>query len=274
MPPVDPFNMNLPVGELSLELFLARFQVLDGWRHADLTGPYWRLYWVDRPGGILCPGGRELPLQPGFATVIPADFGFATRQHARFTQFYVHFLPRSTSGMVELPGIHQIPLSRSLRTLVENLRTEPPAPPWQQTLRVRRLVLEVLETAPLRIRARFSADPRIAAAQQKLEASLEDPDGMAITNDALADFVHLNRNAFIRLFRQETGLPPQKYLTRLRINHACHLLHHSALSIEEIAECCGFCDRYHFSRVFKIHRDLGPATFRDLLNPHRPATLP
>jgi transcriptional regulator GlxA family with amidase domain len=42
-------------------------------------------------------------------------------------------------------------------------------------------------------------------------------------------------------------------------------LHHSALSIEQIAERCGFCDRYHFSRVFQKHREMGPATFRRTL---------
>jgi len=43
---------------------------------------------------------------------------------------------------------------------------------------------------------------------------------------------------------------------------SCRLLHHSELSIKQIAERTGFCDRGHFSRVFRGERGLGPAEFR------------
>ena len=47
-----------------------------------------------------------------------------------------------------------------------------------------------------------------------------------------------------------------------RIELAGVLLHNSAKKIEEIAAATGFCDRYHFSRVFKRLRGMGPAEFR------------
>ena len=67
----------------------------------------------------------------------------------------------------------------------------------------------------------------------------------------LADFV-------IRLF----AFPPKEYLLRLRLERACVLLHHSAMSIEEIAASCGICDRNYLTRLFKRTYGLGPATYR------------
>jgi AraC-like DNA-binding protein len=69
-------------------------------------------------------------------------------------------------------------------------------------------------------------------------------------------------NAFIRLFRKATGVSPQAYGRRRRIDQACLRLHHSAGSIKEIAEAVGFCDRFHFSRAFKEMRGVSPAEYR------------
>ncbi len=40
------------------------------------------------------------------------------------------------------------------------------------------------------------------------------------------------------------------------------MLSHSEISIKDVAEATGFCDRYHFSRVFKQLRGVGPAEYR------------
>ena len=69
-------------------------------------------------------------------------------------------------------------------------------------------------------------------------------------------------DAFIRLFRERTGLTPAMYARERRIEVACLLLYHSAKSIEEVASTCGFCDRYHFTHAFIRSRKTSPAAFR------------
>lgn len=54
-----------------------------------------------------------------------------------------------------------------------------------------------------------------------------------------------------------------EYSARRRIGIACSLLHRSNLSMDEVAQQTGFCDRYHFSKVFKQIRGVSPGTFRD-----------
>ena len=81
-------------------------------------------------------------------------------------------------------------------------------------------------------------------------------------NAMLARAAGMNVNAFIRKFRQATGHSPHNYRLRLRVEQACAWLREGGMSIEAIAEATGFCDRYHFSRVFKRVLEMTPAEFR------------
>ncbi|MBE6559779.1 MAG: helix-turn-helix domain-containing protein [Ruminococcaceae bacterium] len=64
-------------------------------------------------------------------------------------------------------------------------------------------------------------------------------------------------------FRQETGLPPLQYLTKLRIAQAESLLMQADfVSIAHVASECGFSDSLYFSTCFKKHRGESPMQFR------------
>jgi AraC-like DNA-binding protein len=46
------------------------------------------------------------------------------------------------------------------------------------------------------------------------------------------------------------------------VEKACNLLHHSDLSIDQIASACGFSDRYYFTRVFSKTMAASPGAYR------------
>ena len=83
-----------------------------------------------------------------------------------------------------------------------------------------------------------------------------------LSNDIIARRLSMSTNAFLRLFRENAGMSPQLYSRIRRIEKACILLHYSKLDIKQIASETGFCDRFHFSRVFKKLRSTDPAEFR------------
>ena len=62
-------------------------------------------------------------------------------------------------------------------------------------------------------------------------------------------------------FESEIGCTPHKYLSQLRIKHACWLLLHSAgdTTIAEIASRVGISDPQYFSRIFKQNTGLSPS---------------
>ncbi len=84
----------------------------------------------------------------------------------------------------------------------------------------------------------------------------------SISIDTLAQIANLSRSAFIRKFQQICGMPPHKYLTKLRIETATHYLESTELPLLEIAEISGFYDIAHFSRIFKAETGISPTKYR------------
>ncbi|MGN0651000.1 MAG: helix-turn-helix domain-containing protein [Oscillospiraceae bacterium] len=64
------------------------------------------------------------------------------------------------------------------------------------------------------------------------------------------------------LFKRETGLTLNEYRTMLRIDSAQRMLLTTNLTISQIADACGFCDAFYFSRIFTKNCGCPPSSFR------------
>lgn len=78
----------------------------------------------------------------------------------------------------------------------------------------------------------------------------------------LARELHFSRAHFARVFRRLQGMSPREFITRSRIQAACHMLEFSGQSVTQIAGDLGFCDVYHFSRQFKAETGMSPLAYR------------
>ena len=66
----------------------------------------------------------------------------------------------------------------------------------------------------------------------------------------LAEIVDLSIFRFATVFRREVGLPPHRYLCRVRVRHARRLLERGVPPAIAAGET-GFCDQSHLARHFK-----------------------
>lgn len=85
-----------------------------------------------------------------------------------------------------------------------------------------------------------------------------------LTLDQLAQTVRLSPYHFLRLFKQQVGLPPHTYILQLRIELAKRLLsapRPRRRSLSDIAIQTGFYDQAHFSRKFKRLVGVTPRQF-------------
>jgi AraC-like DNA-binding protein len=78
----------------------------------------------------------------------------------------------------------------------------------------------------------------------------------------LARLAGMSRARFADRFMETVGVPPIEYLTRWRLMRARAMLSETNLSIEDIAERCGYASVPSFSRRFKTRFDIGPGAFR------------
>lgn len=82
-----------------------------------------------------------------------------------------------------------------------------------------------------------------------------------LTNKMIGDELNLHPNYISKLIKTATGLPLHQYLLQTRVYSSIELLMEKKLTISEIAEQCGFCDIYHYSKTFKKIIGLPPSQY-------------
>ncbi len=91
---------------------------------------------------------------------------------------------------------------------------------------------------------------RILAARSRILLEFTSPD---LTVSALAAEARMSEAHFRTQFKELCGSAPSVYINECRIARAKELLSLNYLSLEEIAESCGFSTASYFCRVFKKH---------------------
>ena len=87
-----------------------------------------------------------------------------------------------------------------------------------------------------------------------------------LTNTSLGEKFGFHPNYISYLIKRYTGKPLHKYVLNVKISRAIGLLDDGRLSIGEIADECGFCDIYYFSRLFKQYMGISPLEYRGKKN--------
>jgi AraC family transcriptional regulator, L-rhamnose operon regulatory protein RhaS len=91
---------------------------------------------------------------------------------------------------------------------------------------------------------------------------LEDHFAEDVNWEGVADRFSLSLRTLHRQLKQHTGMTPQRYLNRIRLTKARHLLRHSDESVTDIAFRCGFGDSNHFSTLFRREFSWSPREIR------------
>lgn len=63
------------------------------------------------------------------------------------------------------------------------------------------------------------------------------------------------------LFKREIGIGISKYITTLRIQHACSLMNEGFTSVKDIAGMCGYKETVYFSKIFKDRMGIPPKKY-------------
>ncbi len=82
--------------------------------------------------------------------------------------------------------------------------------------------------------------------------------------EQIAEECNVDSAYLCRLFKRFDNRSPYQYLMRMKMNYAAEKLQLPNFSVKEIAFELGFCDPFHFSRVFKRILGISPSTFKSL----------
>jgi len=96
---------------------------------------------------------------------------------------------------------------------------------------------------------------RLNTVMQYIQENYSEP----ITNQELAELVHLSEFRFCHLFKESLGQSPSNYINEVRLKKAYHLLEQKEMTIAEIAAEVGFQDYNNFGRLFRKYYSFSPS---------------
>ncbi|WP_426569476.1 helix-turn-helix domain-containing protein [Streptomyces canus] len=88
--------------------------------------------------------------------------------------------------------------------------------------------------------------------------------GEPLTLTDIAESASLSRFYFTRLFKEETGLTPGRFLSAIRIHQAKRLIESTSMSITEISFAVGYNSMGSFTNTFTANVGVSPSRFRRL----------
>jgi AraC-like DNA-binding protein len=288
-PSGDPSDIIQNFQKIRLNIHCCRYWWLKHWKHQRLFFPFWRFYWNMNEGGLVF-YEKKVMLNPDRIILIPPNTPFSTDiigdsyvssmnsmleggwirnkemesdslQNGFILHFFIHFnLGYPFDNLT--PGIYFFSITKEQRLIIQRitdiLKHGVSDFDFNESLDLYNLILSSISFLSSNLWHHQSIEPKILDVMSYMNRNLR----KNLTNEILASTIQMSTNSFARLFKQQTGNSPQKYLTKTRIENACNLLHHSSLSINEIADHCGFSDRYYFTKVFTSSILLPPAQYR------------
>jgi len=106
---------------------------------------------------------------------------------------------------------------------------------------------------------RLTRDDKMESVIDQLRA--EDVNAPSIKR--LAGANGMSHRQLNRRFKEATGLTPQQFMVRSRIEKACEMLREGDLPISEVAYDLGFCDQSAFTAQFRKRMTLTPKKYRE-----------
>ncbi|BBH21753.1 hypothetical protein Back11_30980 [Paenibacillus baekrokdamisoli] len=145
---------------------------------------------------------------------------------------------------------------------------------WQALiLEKRRFLEEDLELADYLLRSLCLGLDRAIKTQSVLQGKsfiatrmknfIDEHAGEAFTIQMVADHVGLSVSRTVHLFKECYGMTIIQYTQNVRLSMAAERIKFSRMTLEHIAETCGFGSYSYFFRVFRQKHGISPAAYRD-----------
>ena len=289
-PDGDPSVRIQEFSEMRPRLLCCRYWYMEEWKSQQMSFPYWRMYW-NRSGSARVVYKKTIELLPDKILLVPPNTPFATDiqgskvkssqpyslkggrieseemeqdmiERNTVLHMFIHFNLGYPYDSIS-PEIFEFTMDRTQESLIHSITRQliEGTVMFDQagSLALYSLLFTLLHQLPAGTWETKNLDHRIMNGIRHMEKNIA---SSSISNSILAEKGSMSINAYARLFKEQTGYSPRKYLLRMRVEKASNLLHHSDLSIDQIASICGFSDRYYFTKIFSRTMKISPGIYR------------
>jgi AraC-like DNA-binding protein len=212
--------------------------------------------------------GQDIELSPGDALFLGPDLPHAYGNRTNpWGQVFVVFsgpafdlLQTSSSFQSNQPVWHLEPIDLWRRRLEDIFSPSEPADPVDGLQALGRFFQLLTEMASTDAGARKR--PEHAWLEESVKILGEPQRGDWLHPKEVARRVGLSYENFRKRFSAETGSSPAKFQKKRRIDMACAAIYSGSDNFKGLAESLGFCDVYHFSKVFRQVVGSPPSVYR------------
>lgn len=228
-------------------------------RHAHTS---WELIYCTGGSGCLSFDGNSLPYQAGDVVVIPPFFHHSNVSSTGFTNIHLNMLNPALHST--LPFLVHDSAGQFILQAFTAAFYQFSSHPGQQTALLAcyaNLIVCLLQ------------DNQNAPAHSQIVQEIEQniirnyPD-CNYELDSYLRSLPFNYDYIRKLFKNETGVTPHRYLSDIRLQTAAENLSVSGqqdFSVSEIARLCGFREPLYFSRMFKKKYGVSPSMYQNSL---------
>ena len=213
--------------------------------------------------------GLNRELQAGDAIWVAPDcaHAYGSIDGKAWGQIYVVFsgpqfdlLQQSESYHAHQPVWHLEPVDLWRRRLEEIFQPTPTRSPIEELQAIGRFSQLLIDMATTDAAARLK--PGDTWLEESLHLLSEPYKEGWIGPHSVARQVGMSYESFRKRFSARTGQAPGKFQQQRRVDLACAAIYRGNTNFKELAEELGFCDVYHFSKVFRQIVGSPPSAYR------------
>lgn len=217
------------------------------------------IYYIDADGSYVC-SNKTLPIKPGYLTFLPPFTKYkpslSIDKHIAIEFYVLH-------GDGSLPDFVIPKRPEKIRLLFEQLLLLQSDTSYNAKYKRYSIFYQILAEAQNGMSEDDTIPNIIRPSVDYMNKNFANP---KLTISEIAQISNISEVYFRLLFKEATGILPNKYILKLRINHACFLLQGSKYKVSEVALKSGFSDVKYFMTTFKKATGFTPQKYRQLHN--------
>ena len=205
-------------------------------------------------------------LMPGSVLVIPPNTPYKCKcATASASFFWVHFTGNDVESILQrykigiFPNIYKTAVANSIfarfQKLFEGFASNDSYRAYDLAALLDRLLIEIGRAIDKNETERVSLSRSIRYVNENYATQIKIPD--------LAKMENMCMTAYNMAFKAQMGMPPTKYIIKLRTDNASELLRTTNMTIKEIGSICGYDDVNFFRKTFKKVVGISPLEYRE-----------
>lgn len=221
---------------------------------------YELVYYVSGTGTMNL-NGRTLAYAPGTMTLTRPEYMHDERHDEETEVIYFGFLYDDFPVLLQnglVPDTEERTVLALLLTMKEELLAQKAHYAPRVNLMLNEIILLLGRQTEADAARNDHRPERLFYARRYLDENFTQP----VELRTLAELSGYSEDHFRHLFKEQTGLPPGRYILRKRLEAAKDLLLHSVLTVSAVGMECGFATTSQFIGLFKREFAFTPLQYR------------